>query len=292
MAGDWIKMRVGLTTNPKVMRLAECLLENGTYLEWSALSYGMGGYPPMSDAEARAERHAALRVTRYVTVTALLRFWGYANEHIKGEFVAGIFPADVDEIVGVPGFADAIEAAGWAEFEPDGGMTLPNFSEHNTSAGERSSGAERQKRYRERKLGEAQSDGVTSDVTRDVTVTHREEKNREEKKEKSKGDSADADGFLRASKAPAEGPTVDSLLADVSPQVVADFKALRKAKKAAITVTAVEGIQREAAKAGVTLERALATCCERGWQSFKADWYTGQQSAPAGPTPPRRKELA
>jgi len=179
MAGDWIKMRVGLTTSPKVMRIAECLLENGTYLEWSALSYGMGGYPPMSDAEARSERHAALRVTRYVTVTALLRFWGYANEHIKGEFVAGIFPADVDEIVGVPGFADAIEAAGWAEFEPDGGMTLPNFCEHNTSAGERSSGAERQKRYRERKLVEAKSDGVT----RDVTVTPREEKKREEKKE-------------------------------------------------------------------------------------------------------------
>jgi hypothetical protein len=101
-----------------------------------------------------------------------------------------------------------------------------------------------------------------------------------------------SDLFLRASKAPTEGPTVDSLLADLSPQVVADFKALRKAKKAAITVTAIEGIRREASKAGVTLERALATCCERGWQSFKADWYTGQQSATAGPVPPRRKELA
>ena len=107
-----------------------------------------------------------------------------------------------------------------------------------------------------------------------------------------KNSAASASDFLRASKAPAEAPTVDSLLADVSPQVVADFKALRNRKKAAITVTAVEGIQREAAKAGVTLERALATCCERGWTGFKADWFTGQQSAPNAPTPPRRKELA
>lgn len=190
MAGDWIKMRVGLTTNPRVMRLAECLLEDAEYLEWSGLAYGMAGYPPTSEAELRNERHGALRVTRYVTVTALLRFWGYANEHIKGEFIAGIFPEDVDEISGVPGFASAIEAAGWAEFDQAGGLNLPNFSEHNTSAGERSGGAERQKRYRERL-----KTAPESDVTRDVTVTDREEKRREEKKEQKppvvpKGDDA------------------------------------------------------------------------------------------------------
>lgn len=33
------------------------------------------------------------------------------------------------------------------------------------------------------------------------------------------------------------------------------------------------GIQREAEKAGITLEEALSTCCERGWQGFKAEWY-------------------
>lgn len=102
---------------------------------------------------------------------------------------------------------------------------------------------------------------------------------------------ADADVFLRPSKAPVEGPTVDSLLANVSPQVAADFKRHRTAKKAPITVTALEGIQREASKAGVTLERALKECCERGWVGFKADWFTGQATT-TGPTPPRRKELA
>jgi hypothetical protein len=254
MAGDWIKMRVGLTTNPRVMRIAECLIEDGKFLEWSGLSYGISGYPPLSEAGQRAERHAALRVTRYVTVTALLRFWGYANEHAKGELIAGIFPEDVDEITGVPGFADAIEAAGWAEFDPSGGMTLPNFHEHNTSADARSSGAERQKRYRERH----RQDDTESNVTRDVTVTPREEKRREEEKQKKD--------------APTGAANDPELFEGVDPQVVADFKALRKAKKCTITPTAVAGIKREAEKAGLTLESALRICCERGWAGFSASW--------------------
>jgi hypothetical protein len=36
--------------------------------------------------------------------------------------------------------------------------------------------------------------------------------------------------------------------------------------------TAVKAIQREADKAGYTLQQALETCCERGWAGFKADW--------------------
>jgi hypothetical protein len=66
------------------------------------------------------------------------------------------------------------------------------------------------------------------------------------------------------------------LFPSVDPVVVADFKRLRAKKKAPITLTAVEGIKREAAKAGYTLEQALRTCCERGWTGFKAEWVAGQ----------------
>ena len=52
-----------------------------------------------------------------------------------------------------------------------------------------------------------------------------------------------------------------------------DFIRLRNAKHAPLTETALNGIRREAEKAGITLEAALQTCCERGWQGFKADWY-------------------
>jgi hypothetical protein len=53
-----------------------------------------------------------------------------------------------------------------------------------------------------------------------------------------------------------------------------DFVTLRKSKKAAITQTSLNGIYREAMKAGISLEQALRTCCERGWQGFKADWVS------------------
>lgn len=59
----------------------------------------------------------------------------------------------------------------------------------------------------------------------------------------------------------------------VSEQVWEDFSALRTKRRAPITETALKGIQREAEKAGITLEEALSTCCERGWQGFKAEWY-------------------
>lgn len=64
----------------------------------------------------------------------------------------------------------------------------------------------------------------------------------------------------------------------VSGQVWNDFTALRTKRRAPITETALKGIQREAEKAGITLEAALSTCCERGWQGFKASWYENDRS--------------
>jgi len=58
----------------------------------------------------------------------------------------------------------------------------------------------------------------------------------------------------------------------VTVMVWQDWLKLRKAKKAAVTQTALDGIQREADKAGVSLQTVLETCCERGWTGFKAEW--------------------
>jgi uncharacterized protein YdaU (DUF1376 family) len=69
--------------------------------------------------------------------------------------------------------------------------------------------------------------------------------------------------------APPEGVTV---------MVWQDWLKLRKAKKAAVTQTALDGIQREADKARVSLQTALETCCERGWTGFKAEWMQSQPS--------------
>ncbi len=52
------------------------------------------------------------------------------------------------------------------------------------------------------------------------------------------------------------------------------FKQLRRAKKAPISTTALEGILREANKAGWTLECALIEMTARGWTGFNAEWVT------------------
>ncbi len=68
---------------------------------------------------------------------------------------------------------------------------------------------------------------------------------------------------------------------DVSQEVWDSFSAIRKAKRAPISQIAIDGISREANKAGITLEQALTVCCERGWQSFKAE-YVKESARPNG----------
>ena len=73
------------------------------------------------------------------------------------------------------------------------------------------------------------------------------------------------------------------LFVGIDSQVVADFKTLRVKQRAAITKTAINGITREALKAGLNLEDALRMCCERGWRSFKATWISEQKNQSNGP---------
>jgi hypothetical protein len=51
-----------------------------------------------------------------------------------------------------------------------------------------------------------------------------------------------------------------------------------------VTQTVIDGIQREATKAGWMLESALAECVIRGWQSFKADWVKDKELSKTGQT--------
>jgi hypothetical protein len=76
----------------------------------------------------------------------------------------------------------------------------------------------------------------------------------------------------------------------VKDQTWADFLDLRKRKRAPLTETALDGIIREAGKAGWTLEAALAETVTRGWQSFKAD-FVAEKAQPAS-APPANDYLA
>lgn len=64
----------------------------------------------------------------------------------------------------------------------------------------------------------------------------------------------------------------------VSTQVWDDFLKLRKQKRAAVTDTVIRGIEKEANKAGLSLNDALEYCCVSGWQSFNSDWYANAKT--------------
>lgn len=59
----------------------------------------------------------------------------------------------------------------------------------------------------------------------------------------------------------------------IDESVASDWLTIRKAKKSPLTLTAINGVTREAAKAGLTLEAAIRYCCESGWVGFNANWY-------------------
>ena len=58
----------------------------------------------------------------------------------------------------------------------------------------------------------------------------------------------------------------------ISLQVWNDYLAVRKAKRSPLTSTALTAIEKEAGKAGWSLEKALSECAARGWIGFKAEW--------------------
>ena len=64
----------------------------------------------------------------------------------------------------------------------------------------------------------------------------------------------------------------------VSQEVWDSFVQQRKVKKAQVTELVIAGIQREADKAGWSLENALNEIVVRNWQSFKAEWVKEKQS--------------
>ena len=64
----------------------------------------------------------------------------------------------------------------------------------------------------------------------------------------------------------------------VSPEVWDSFVKQRKAKKAQITANVLASIDREAKKAGWSLDAALNEIVVRNWQSFKADWVADKQN--------------
>ncbi|EQA03141.1 hypothetical protein [Glaesserella parasuis] len=58
----------------------------------------------------------------------------------------------------------------------------------------------------------------------------------------------------------------------ITEQLAKDFIVHRKSFKAPITETALKGFQREADKAKIPIQQAIAISIERGWRGFNASW--------------------
>lgn len=126
---------------------------------------------------------------------------------------------------------------------------------------------ERVRKHREKQAG-------TNDVTPVTRVTRRNDSKRHTDSD------SHTDSTTDTGKSKPYAPQAS--LSDVDPQVVADWLAVRKRKKAAVTETAISGIRIEAGKAGLSMEAVLRLCCERGWASFDSTWDRSGNGRGAG----------
>jgi hypothetical protein len=197
---------------------------------------------------------SALKADTLRTVGGLMSAWCLFDAHSDDGRLEGYSPEVLDAHLRWDGFAAAMIAVGWLEHDQAHGLALPRFDTHNgQSAKRRAQDADRKREVRKASASDADKLRTREEKRRDTSTT-------------------DVVDDKRAARTrPAVRPE------GVSESVWADFLTVRKAKRAPLTQTALDGIQREAAKAGMGLHDALALCCARGWQGFKADWVAGQK---------------
>jgi hypothetical protein len=102
MAGEWIKMRADLFTHPKVVRIA-----------------------------------SALKTDTLRTVGGLMSAWCLFDAHSENGHLDGYSPEVLDSHLRWDGFADAMIAVGWLDYEEGKGLDLPRFDAHNGQSSKR-----------------------------------------------------------------------------------------------------------------------------------------------------------
>lgn len=95
MAGDWIKMRKSLLSDPRVVRIM-----------------------------------SALHADRFRTIGGLFAAWCLIDAQTEDGILSGYTQQAFDEIVGLTGIAEAMESVGWLRISSQG-IEAVNFTEHN-----------------------------------------------------------------------------------------------------------------------------------------------------------------
>lgn len=156
MAGDWIKMRSGLTTCPKVAAMARSI------------------------GAAEELRGISRQAVRLLVVGGLHAVWAAVNEHTSDGVMANACHEDLDDISGVPGFGKAMQSAGWLEVDVVAEtLTFPNFGQWNTPAKD-TTAAERMRKHREKQHVTRNTVTVTDPLRVTVTLDKTRQDKREE----------------------------------------------------------------------------------------------------------------
>lgn len=181
MAGDWIKIRVSLSRDPKVFWMADYLAHQAEFVAWLT--------DPVQRSCAHAYEHVTRNVTVALCVTGLVTVWGTAVERgVRSEDDLLLSPCNaqtVSSIAGIPCFGESMQQVGWLqEIGEDAVVFRKYFAEQeNPHVKHRLSNAERQAKYRLRKRNESNADSVTQrnadNVTRNVTNNAKQEKRRD-----------------------------------------------------------------------------------------------------------------
>jgi hypothetical protein len=150
MADEWVSVRARLAKDGKTISIVNWLAKHQPFQQWLGV--------PVE----KLNRNALVSVT----LKALIEVWAVGNSRgvPDGDDVILLYTdfEAIDEIAEVPGFALAMEFVHWAHLDENDGVSsvrLPNFSEYNTPAENRTEkekrarelNRERQKRFRDRR---------------------------------------------------------------------------------------------------------------------------------------------
>jgi uncharacterized protein YdaU (DUF1376 family) len=166
--------------------------------------------------------------------------------------------------------------AGWVNPRCESDIEEINLKKSKASASANS-------RWKNSKSSKACERNASSNATLPEDDTERTETKCERIKDSCEGNAPNTNTKYMSTtdvvdKAPSRFSALSHLVSiGVDETVARDWIAMRRQMKASPSETAIDGIQREALKAGYRLEDALKTCCERGWRGFKAEWVSGIQ---------------
>lgn len=101
MAGDWIKMRKSLPSDPRLVRIM-----------------------------------SALKADRFRTLGGIMSAWCLLDDHTEDGRLDGYTPDVFDSFIGFPGLCQAMIDVGWIRETPQG-IEAVNFTEHNGQTAKR-----------------------------------------------------------------------------------------------------------------------------------------------------------